>query len=228
MVVSAWPAIMVGNRAGFNPVQLPTGAHRELVTAPDLIAAYAVHTGATARFEGIFMTTRRHAKSAARWVAGWLCWFGLAGNRPAATHFLLLRQNKVSKEKATLLSASLRCATGSLRYSLQAGSAQTRLRLKQRAALIRLKLRSSAQTEGLGSECEFGSPYGSFSPWDKAGMRASGGRTPAGFCFQAGSPHPSLLPKGEGGIQNPPPVLAGPVMTGKNGIRAARCLSVTK
>ena len=32
------------------------------------------------------------------------------------THFLLLRQKKVSKEKATLLSVSLRCATGNLRY----------------------------------------------------------------------------------------------------------------
>ncbi len=51
----------------------------------------------------------------------------LAGGSPAATHFLLLRQKKVSKEKATLVSASLRFATGNLRCSLQAGSAQTRL-----------------------------------------------------------------------------------------------------
>ena len=42
----------------------------------------------------------------------------LAGNRPARLTCLLLRQKKVSKEKATLLSASLRYATGSLRYSL--------------------------------------------------------------------------------------------------------------
>ena len=104
----------------------------------------------------------------------------LAGGRPAATHFLLLRQKQVSKEKATLLSASLRCATGSLRYSLQAESAQTRLRLKQRAALIRLKLRSSAQTEGM-EKMRDRSPYDSFSPWEKAGMRADGGRTPTGF-----------------------------------------------
>ena len=39
-----------------------------------------------------------------------------------ATHFLLLRQEKVSKEKATLVPASLRCATGNLRCSLQAGA----------------------------------------------------------------------------------------------------------
>ena len=41
---------------------------------------------------------------------------------------------------------------GNLRCALQAGSAQTRLRLKQRAALIRLKLCSSARPEGTGSQ----------------------------------------------------------------------------
>ena len=53
-------------------------------------------------------------------------------------------------------------------------------------------------------------------------MRAGGGRTLAGFSFQADktrlqlfagansqSPHPNLLPEGEGGIQNPAPFLAG-------------------
>ena len=44
-----------------------------------------------------------------------------------ATHFLLLRQEKVSKEKATRVRVSLRCATGNLRCSQQAGSLQTRL-----------------------------------------------------------------------------------------------------
>ncbi|SFP06673.1 hypothetical protein SAMN05216567_10460 [Variovorax sp. OK605] len=43
-----------------------------------------------------------------------------------ATHFLLLRQKKVSKEKATLLSASLRFAAGNLRCSRFAGSRRTR------------------------------------------------------------------------------------------------------
>ena len=76
---------------------------------------------------------------------------GITGLARVATHFLLLRQKKVSKEKATLLCASLRYASGNLRCSLFAGSAQTRLRLKQRAALIREKLRSSAHTEGLGA-----------------------------------------------------------------------------
>ena len=46
----------------------------------------------------------------------------LAGGCPAASNFLLLRQKKVTKEKATLLSATLRCATGNLRCSVQPGS----------------------------------------------------------------------------------------------------------
>jgi hypothetical protein len=41
---------------------------------------------------------------------------GFAGRgRPAATHFSLLRQRKVSKRKATRLSGSLRFASGNLR-----------------------------------------------------------------------------------------------------------------
>jgi hypothetical protein len=42
-------------------------------------------------------------------------------------YFLLLRQEKVSKEKATRVRVSLRCAKGNLRCSQQAGSLQTRL-----------------------------------------------------------------------------------------------------
>jgi hypothetical protein len=45
-----------------------------------------------------------------------------------ATYFLLLRQKKVSKEKATLLSATLRFATGNLRCSRFAGSRSNSLR----------------------------------------------------------------------------------------------------
>ena len=70
-----------------------------------------------------------------------------------ATHFLLLRQEKVSKEKASRShgpSASLR---GSLRCSRQAGSSSNSLRctsLKQSLALIRLPLRCSALPHGVG------------------------------------------------------------------------------
>ena len=77
---------------------------------------------------------------------------GLSPRR--ATHFLLLRQKKVSKEKATPLSASLRFASGNLRCSRPAGSRSNSLRfttLRQSRALIRWPLRSSAHTEGSGS-----------------------------------------------------------------------------
>ncbi len=51
----------------------------------------------------------------------------LAGNSPRrASHFLLSRQEKVTKEKATPLSVSLRFATGNLRCSGKAGVRRTR------------------------------------------------------------------------------------------------------
>ena len=79
-----------------------------------------------------------------------VCWS--AGFRACgAPYFLLLRQKKVSKEKATPLSASLRFASGNLRCSRPAGSRSNSLRcasLRQSRALIRWPLRSSAHTEG--------------------------------------------------------------------------------
>ena len=45
----------------------------------------------------------------------------LAGGCPAASNFLLLRQKKVTKEKATRLSGSLRFASGDLRCPRKAG-----------------------------------------------------------------------------------------------------------
>jgi hypothetical protein len=51
------------------------------------------------------------------------------------TDFLLLRQKKVSKEKATLLSATLRFATGNLRCSTPVGVRRTRF-AQTAAALI--------------------------------------------------------------------------------------------
>ena len=64
-----------------------------------------------------------------------------------ATHFLLRRQKKVSKEKATLLSASLRCASGNLRCSLEAGCVQTRF-AQTCTPLIRPALRYSPTHNG--------------------------------------------------------------------------------
>ena len=54
-----------------------------------------------------------------------------------ASHFLLLRQKKVTKEKATPLSVSLRFATGNLRCSEKAGVRRTRF-AQTAAALIPL------------------------------------------------------------------------------------------
>ncbi|PLC03775.1 hypothetical protein CY658_17135 [Variovorax sp. RO1] len=60
-------------------------------------------------------------------VSWGLCLLPEAGSSARRrTHFLLLRQKKVSKEKATPLSASLRFATGNLRCSRFAGSRRTR------------------------------------------------------------------------------------------------------
>ena len=70
---------------------------------------------------------------------------------------LLRRQGPVTKEKATPLSVS-----PSLRYGATCGARFRRgprklaWRLKQRAALIRLKLCSSARPEGMGAKQPFG------------------------------------------------------------------------
>ena len=84
---------------------------------------------------------------------------------------------KVSKERRPYCLrpfAALRAACGT-RFRR---SPRKLASLRQRAALIRLKLRSSAQTEGVGSMRDR-NPYCPFSPWEKAGMRASGVGTPA-------------------------------------------------
>ncbi|VTU26830.1 hypothetical protein H4CHR_01873 [Variovorax sp. PBS-H4] len=82
-----------------------------------------------------------------RFVRCSCCEAGAGASSRQPSHFLLLRQKKVTKEKATPLAAALRFATGSLRCSLFAGSAQTRF-AQTRAALIREKLRSSATARG--------------------------------------------------------------------------------
>ena len=67
------------------------------------------------------------------------------------SNFLLPRQEKVTKEKATLHAASLRFAAGNLRCSRPAGSRSNSLHfvaLRQSRALIRWPLRSSAHPEG--------------------------------------------------------------------------------
>jgi hypothetical protein len=72
-----------------------------------------------------------------------------AGDCPAATHFLLLRQKKVSKEKATLF------VVPALRYGHAAVLGKSGVtcklgyRLKQARALIHFSLCSSPSLQGL-------------------------------------------------------------------------------
>jgi len=71
--------------------------------------------------------------------SGFRCLHLLTGGSPAATHFSLLRQRKVSKRKATRLSGALRFASGNLRCPRKTGVGANSLHcvaLKQRAALI--------------------------------------------------------------------------------------------
>ena len=89
-----------------------------------------------------------------------------AGSRPAASVFLLLRQKKGTKEKATLHAASLRFAAGNLRCSCLGCAAELTARLRRSvqttaASQFTMRvsfgtrsphaLRSSAHPEGRGS-----------------------------------------------------------------------------
>jgi hypothetical protein len=115
----------------------------------------------------------------------------LAGNSPRrATYFLLLRQKKVGKEKATPLSVSLRFATGNLRCSEKAGVRRTRstsLRSDSCGSYPAFSCAPRHSQRGLGStrrgaslcgECECEGP-GSSSTWAE---RSEG---PSGICGRA-------------------------------------------
>jgi hypothetical protein len=72
-----------------------------------------------------------------------------AGGGPAATHFLLRRQKKVSKEKATPLSASLRYATGNLSCAGLAGNrSNSAIASNNRGSISRQTPATQAHTEG--------------------------------------------------------------------------------
>ena len=140
-----------------------------------------------------------------------------AGGSPAATHFLLLRQKKVSKEKATRLSGSLRFASGGLRCPKKNGGRHKLgyhcVALRQRAALIPFFRgiagpdRTGLRVWVRGGACErvwkqirvLASPFPScfFSLWEKVGMRASGG----GMCASQKSSQPLSSIYQEAGFQ---------------------------
>ena len=74
---------------------------------------------------------------------------GIAGNRPAASHFSLLRQRKVTKRKATLFVVpALRC--GHAAVLGKSGVNRKLASLKQALALIHFALRSSPQPGRVG------------------------------------------------------------------------------
>ncbi len=186
----------------------------------------------------------------------------LAGGSPAASNFLLLRQKKVTKEKATRLSGSLRFASGNLRCPQKTGVGANSLHcvsLKQRAALIPFFGGNAGpdRTGGVRNRVRVSapSPVGGRLGWGlcelEAGLQRRWSKRFAGVPIGSRSttvgPHPNLPPTGEGvrkeksatatvpvpvlasasASASAPtsPVLAGPVMSGKSGIRAARCLS---
>jgi len=124
---------------------------------------------------------------------------GASSRQPS--HFLLLRQKKVTKEKATPLAATLRFATGNLRCSLFAGSAQTRLRLKHARPFFREKLRSSARPQGIWNPTRHGASLCGV----RIGVSSGSLRTPPlahththTYTYEpmALCPHPNPLPEG--------------------------------
>ena len=116
-----------------------------------------------------------------------------AGSRPAASVFLLLRQKKGTKEKATLHAASLRFAAGNLRCSCLGCAAELTSRLRRSvqttaASQFTMRvcpaahapphaLRSSAHPEGRGAEHPHGPSLRSAQPARRAAPApANGGR----------------------------------------------------
>jgi hypothetical protein len=128
--------------------------------------------------------------------------------------FFCFAKRKVTKEKATLLSASLRFATGNLRCSVKTGSGTNSPAAQTSAGPDPFCLPLlGAYRRALGSDSDSDSETCSFPRWGKAGMGASGGQMPAAQLFKplevlndfccaklpfAKSPHPSPPPAGEG------------------------------
>ena len=118
-----------------------------------------------------------------------ICWPGVA--RRLLT-FLLLRQKKSKQKKRRPCClrpfAALRATCGA---RLRRGLARTRLRLRQSRSLIRLNLRSSAQTEGVigsGMKTNTNSNTNKDTPWRV--LVSSGVRVLVFGCWLFGIPSP--------------------------------------
>ena len=157
----------------------------------------------------------------------------LAGGCPAASNFLLLRQKKVTKEKATRLSGSLRFASGDLRCPEKTGVGANSLHcvsLKQRAALIPFfrGIAGPDRTGRAGNEIRTAEQPNSH----RARVLAPNAINSIAGCAGSSCGNGTFYAQTRGSapvsvsVSAPAsPVLAGPVMSGKSGIRAARCLS---
>ena len=164
---------------------------------------------------------------------GFFCMDLLAGGSPAASNFLLLRQKKVTKEKATRLSGSLRFASGNLRCPEKTGVGANSLHyvtLKQRAALIPF-LRGSAGPDRTGRSGNEGTTAEKANSHSAKTSVINTINSIAGCAYTTcakrtfdtqTSLHASVSAPASAPAT---PVLAGPLSARQNGIRAARCLS---
>jgi len=133
------------------------------------------------------------------------CQRQLAGGCPAASNFLLLRQKKVTKEKATLLSAALRLRSGYPPVLVKSGVLLELASLRQSQALIRFCLRSSAHTEGWRKEKTKPSPEVKSGVLEARSASRTGLPTDRHVCTRAQHTRPNEAPfsrpagRGKGG-----------------------------
>ena len=118
------------------------------------------------------------------------------------SHFRSLRRKKVTKKRATPLSVSLRCATGSLWCSRRAGSAQTRFAQTARGPDPLCACAPRHGQRGLGAKQPFGPSLRSASArawarrrhWGRITMQRSETRAQTPIPEQKARPHSPLHP----------------------------------
>ena len=165
--------------------------------------------------------------------SGFRCMGLLAGGSPAATHFLLLRQKKVSKEKATRLSGSLRFTSGNLRCPGKTGVGANSLHcvsLKQRAALIPFfrGIAGPDRTGQAGNKTKTAEQPNSHRAQVSTLNATNSIAGCAGSTYGNGTFYAQTWVSAPVSASVPAPaspVLAGPVLGEESRIRAARCLS---